>query len=71
MKQTQTSNVKSYLLAGNTLTSVEAYEKFGCTRLASRIFDMRKSGITIKTEMVEGRNRYGSYCRYARYAVVK
>lgn len=71
MKQTQTSSIKDYLLAGNSLTSMEAFEKFGCTRLSARIFDMRKSGIKIKTEMVKGINRYGSYCTYASYSVVK
>jgi hypothetical protein len=69
MKQTQTSSIKDYLLDGNSLTSIEAFEKFGCTRLSARIFDMRKAGIQIKTEMVEGRNRYGSYCRYACYYI--
>lgn len=71
MKETQASNIKSYLLAGNTLTSVEAYEKFGCTRLASRICDLRKQGIKVVTEMIDGRTRYGSHCQYARYYIKK
>lgn len=71
MKQTQAGNIQKYLEAGNSLTSIEAYEKFGCTRLASRIFDLRKRGFKIVTEMVDGRTRYGSYCQYARYYIKK
>lgn len=71
MKVTQTSQLTEYLLAGNSITSMEAFEKFGCTRLSARIFDMREKGINVVTEIVDGRNRYGSYCQYAKYYIKK
>lgn len=71
MKVTQTSQLTEYLLAGNSITSMEAFEKFGCTRLSARIFDMREKGINVVTEIVDGRNRYGSHCQYAKYYIKK
>jgi hypothetical protein len=70
-KKGQMKAIKDYLLAGNTITSMEAYDKFGCTKLPSRISDLRKSGLDIQTIMVEGKTRYGTPARYARYRLVK
>lgn len=71
MKESQAGNIQKYLEEGNSITSAEAYEKFGCTRLSGRIFELRKRGFNIITEMVEGRTRYGNYCQYARYTLIK
>ena len=68
-KKNQTSSIKEYLLAGNYLTSVEAFKKFGCTRLSAKIFDLRKQGLDIETCMVSGTTRYGTPCKYARYDI--
>jgi hypothetical protein len=70
-KKGQMKAIKDYLLAGNTLTSMEAYKKFGCTKLPSRISDLRKEGLEIQTIMMEGETRYGTPTRYAKYRVVK
>ncbi len=45
----QTQAVRDYLVAGNGLTSLEAIEKFGCTRLSAKIFDLRKKGYAIES----------------------
>lgn len=63
----QTRAIKLYLEEGNTLTSMEAFEKFGCTRLSARVKDLRDSGYNIVTIMCEGNTRYGDTCRYAKY----
>lgn len=70
-KRGQMKAIKDYLLAGNTLTSMEAYTKFGCTKLPSRISDLRKEGLEIQTIMMEGQTRYETPTRYAKYRVVK
>lgn len=57
--------IKAWLLSGRPLTQLEATEKFGCLRLPTIIFDMRKAGVAVKTIMVE--NDDGS--QYARYIV--
>lgn len=38
-------------------------------RLASRISDLKKSGVPIEKEMVSGKNRYGEPTSYARYSI--
>ena len=68
---TQKEAVKKHLLSGKSLTSVEAFELFGCTRLAVVISSLRKDGFDIRTIMMEGTNRYGNPCKYAKYLLYK
>ena len=51
------------------LTSKEAFEKYGVTRLAACIFDLREKGYDIDTVMVETTTRFGEPCSYARYVL--
>jgi hypothetical protein len=44
-------------------------EEYGIMRLASRISDLKKQGVSIKTEIVSGKNRYGERTSYARYSL--
>ncbi len=67
----QTKAIKEHLESGYTLTSMEAFEKFGCTRLAAQIHELKKSGMDIQTIMVEGTTRYGTETHYAKYVLVK
>jgi len=48
-KKSQNAMIEWYLSKGNTLTQLEALQKFGCFRLASRINDLRKKGCIITT----------------------
>lgn len=59
-KGSQLADVFDFLNAGNTLTSFEAWEKFGITRLSSVIHIIRKEGYPISTEMKSVKTRYGS-----------
>ena len=52
------------------LTSKEAFEKYGVTRLAACIFDLREKGYDIDTVMVETTTRFGESCKYARYVLI-
>lgn len=49
----QAALILGYLEAGNTITPLEALEKFGCFRLASRINDLKNEGHAIDGEMIE------------------
>ena len=49
------------------ITSVEAFQYFGITRLAARIKELRDSGYNIDTVMLKGINRYGEEVRFAKY----
>ena len=64
--ESQCAMIAAYLNEGNTLTSLEALNKFGCFRLASRIHDLKDSGMHIAKTMVTGDNGK----RYAQYSIV-
>ena len=51
------------------LTSKEAFELYGITRISARIKELRDMGYDIETVMVEGTTRFGESCRYARYVL--
>lgn len=48
----QTDRILEYLLAGNSITSLEALNLFGCIRLASRISDIKARGYLVYSEFV-------------------
>lgn len=50
-----------------SITSMDAFERYGITRLAARIKDLRDLGYNITTLTMEGQNRYGEATRYAKY----
>ncbi len=52
MKETQAQAIHRYLRAGNTITPLEALERFGCFRLAARIYDLRQLGVEIDEEFI-------------------
>lgn len=64
---TQKARIKNYLLAGNSITPLEALNMYGCFRLAAVVFEIKKDGLDIKTEKVKMEN--GKYV--ARYSLNK
>ena len=48
------------------LSSAEAFELFGVTRLAAIIYELRKDH-HIDTVMLDGSNRFGEHSTYAKY----
>ena len=58
----QTNQILEYLKEGNSITPIEALNKFGCFRLGARIWDLKKKGYDIKTEMVQkGKKTFAKY----------
>lgn len=49
------------------ITSMEAFELFGITRLSAVVFDLRHQQHNVVTVMETGSNRDGDDVRYARY----
>lgn len=66
-KPTTQAGVVLAALRIGSLTSMQAFEEFGITRLAARVDELRKAGFSIKTEMMHTTNRLGGHCNYARY----
>lgn len=67
-KTTQTGQILKYLKEHSEgLTSMQAFQMFGATRLAAIIFNLRQRGYNIETFDMESTNRYGEAVRYAKY----
>lgn len=64
---TQRKQVLEHLRTHGKITSMEAFELFGCTRLSGRIFELRSDGYNIKTERTVGKSRTGHRMEYATY----
>ena len=66
---TQCEKIMSYMQTYGSITQLDALREFGCFRLASRVNDLRRDGIRIKTEMVKAKNRFGEPISFARYSL--
>ena len=63
----QTTKIKEILENGGTITSMEAFQKYGITRLSDKILRLRRRGMNIDAIPTVGTNRYGDECRFATY----
>lgn len=61
-KQTYGQIIMAHLLAGKTITNMQAYDEYGMTCLAQRISELRASGVSIDDEMVKQNGK-----RFKRY----
>lgn len=62
--------ILEHLRKRGSISSAEAYRKYGCTRLAARIADLKKKNIAIDSEYVTGFRADGTEVRYKRYYLV-
>lgn len=69
-KKTQTSEVKKHLIEHKRITSKQAFENYGCTRLSSMILRLRRQGWVIETLDTEGQDRYGAKTNFATYVLI-
>ena len=54
--KSQNALILEWMLAGNTITQLEALSMCGCSRLAARIADIRAKGYLVYSEFVTGEN---------------
>lgn len=64
-ERSQCKLILAHLLAGHTLTPLEALRLFGCLRLGGRIFDLRKLGHAIEMEWEWSPDRKKKWARYS------
>ena len=62
--KTQQQHIREYLEAGNSITPLEALEKFGCFRLGAQIFDLKKKGMPIDMKMKKDEQTGKRYAVY-------
>ena len=66
----QCTQVLNHMKFYGGITTLDAVNKYGITRLSARIADLKNSGIVIYDEWVTVINRYGQKCRVKEYRVV-
>lgn len=67
----QRTEVLKYLKRHKYITSYQAFEMFGATRLSAIIFDLRKQGYKIGGIWEICTDRYGVEKRFLRYFLIK
>ena len=66
-KPSQKALILRHMLAGRSITPLEALRLYGCFRLGARIADIKADGFLVHTEMVTDKE---TGKRYARYSLV-
>ena len=69
MNMSLNTMVLIHLFKYRKITSQEAFELYGNTRLSSSIHELRSQGYPIETTLVDGYNRFNQPTRYAVYSV--
>ncbi len=64
---TQCEKILRHLRDFGQITPIEALADYGVMRLGARIWDLKRQGYAISSELVEGTNRYGERTHFARY----
>jgi hypothetical protein len=62
MKKSAKQSIEAWLARGYKLTPLQALNKWGCMRLAARIAELRKDGMTITTTKVTNNGK--TYAQY-------
>lgn len=66
-KNTQRSAVLAHLQNHGSITSMEAFERYGATRLSAIIYVLRHQGHHITAESIKVKTRYGRQTTFAKY----
>lgn len=68
-KKTKKQAVLDHLKKYGTITSLEAIDNYGATRLSAIIFNLRKEGYEIETVDLPFTDRYGAKSHYGKYVL--
>lgn len=68
---TRKDAVLEYMREHGSITSMEAFQELGNTRLSASIFLLKKDGHAIVREDVTATDRRGEKVRFARYRLVE
>lgn len=63
----QTQAILSHLKIGKHITSMQAFELYGITRLSAKICELRKRGYNIQTIKHKTTTRFGNSSHYFEY----
>ena len=63
----QTQRILTYLKEHGSITTWQSFRLFGDTRLADKIFRLKKLGYKFSEEWITKKNRYGEPVRFKKY----
>lgn len=69
MKENQCARIVRYIKDFGSISTKEAFNDLGITRLSGRIYDLKKKGVPITDRMEKSKNRYGEDVSYKRYSI--
>lgn len=61
--------ILNHLKEYGNITSLEAIQNYGCTRLSHYIYLLRKDGYRVDSEIVKSKNRYGEKIHFCKYVL--
>lgn len=70
-RPSQTSRLLDYLKQFKSVTTWEAFQELGITRLSARIFEIKEQGYSVKTESVTAKNRFGEPVHFNKYSLIE
>lgn len=68
-RMTQAERVLEYIAEFGSITQLDALKDLGVMRLASRISDLKRDGVPIRSEVEPVKNRYGETSYIKRYSL--
>lgn len=71
VRVTKTEQVKQHLLDKKSITSWEAINFYGATRLSAIIFNLRDAGFNIETKSIKRTDRNGNPVTFGKYILVE
>lgn len=71
MKDTQNKRLIRHLIEHKKITSLEAINRFGITRLSARIYDLKQQGYIFECKPIIVKNRYGEKVRVTEYKLIE
>lgn len=70
-RPSQASRLLDYLRRFGSVTTWEAFQELGITRLSARFFEIKERGYLIKTESIISKNRFGEPIRFNKYSLIE
>ncbi len=68
---TQCERIVEYIKMFGSISPLEAFRDLGITKLATRISEMRKTGMEFEQEYIKSKNRFGEDVYFMRYYLPK
>lgn len=66
---TTQQRVFDYMLENGSITTLDAWQGCGESRLSARIWELKHKGVNIKSEIIEVSNRYGEKRHVKKYYI--